>query len=72
MGWKDIKLPKGCKLIKIHKFLYMANGVSYNLEIDEFADGMFTGHGEHASDESQQLKSVTGKSLAAPCISNRP
>lgn len=63
MDMTGLNIPKGAKLIKIHKYLYMHNGSSYNLEVDEYSDGMFAGHGEHAADESQQLKSVTGKTL---------
>jgi hypothetical protein len=46
----------------------MVSGVIYHLEIDEFADGTFTGHGEHSTDKSNIIESVNGSSLEE-CIS---
>ncbi|MEZ4741275.1 MAG: hypothetical protein R3B45_02320 [Bdellovibrionota bacterium] len=63
MDWKKIKIPAGHRLLKAHTFMYMAGGATYRLEVDEYADGKFAGHGEHASDESQQLSSVIGTSV---------
>lgn len=62
-GWNKIKLPEGAKLFKIHHFTYMWKGSTFHLEVDEFADGSFTGHGEHSTDKSRVLESVSGKSL---------
>jgi hypothetical protein len=62
-GWNKMKLPEGAKLFKIHNFTYMWKGATYHLEVDEFADGSFTGHGEHSTDKSRVLESVSGKSI---------
>jgi len=63
MDWGKIKVPGGNRLLKVHSFMYMVEGITYTLAVDEYSDGKFTGHGEHASDESQQLSSVVGKSI---------
>lgn len=62
-GWQKVKIPEGAKLFRVHNFTYMVRGVNYLLEIDEFQDGTFTGHGEHSTDKSRVLESVSGKSL---------
>jgi hypothetical protein len=41
----------------------MIKGVTYHLEVDEFADGTFIGHGEHSTDKNSLLESVNGKSV---------
>lgn len=61
-GWNKIKLPEGARLFKVHHFTYMWKGATYLFEVDEFADGSFTGHGEHSTDKSRVLESVSGKS----------
>jgi hypothetical protein len=63
MSWKDIKVHSGGKLFKVHNFTYMVKGSTYLLEVDEFADGTFTGHGEHSSDRNSFVESVSGKSV---------
>ncbi len=63
MNWKAVQLPEGSKLFKVHSFTYMRRGVTYLLEVDEFSDGTFTGHGEHSTDKNTVLESVSGKSL---------
>jgi len=63
MTWKNVKLNSAAKLFKIHNFTYIQAGTTYSLEVDEFADGSFTGHGEHATDKSSVVKSVSGTSL---------
>jgi hypothetical protein len=62
-SWKKVKVPSGCKLFKVHNFTFMVSGVIYLLEVDEFMDGSFTGHGEHSTDKSNVIESVNGKSL---------
>lgn len=62
-GWKNIKVTSGCKLFKVHNFTYMDSGTIYHLEIDEFADGSYTGHGEHSTDKSNIIESVNGSSV---------
>lgn len=62
-GWKNVKLPVGCKLFKVHHFTFMLSGTIYHFEIDEFSDGTFTGHGEHSTDKSSVIESVNGNSL---------
>ena len=63
MDWEKIKVPGGNRLIKAHSFMYMVEGTTYKIGIDEYSDGKFTGHGEHSSDESQQLSSVVGGTI---------
>jgi hypothetical protein len=41
----------------------MGDGNTFEIEIHEFPDGTFTGHGGHSTDDLQQLKSVSKKSL---------
>jgi hypothetical protein len=63
MEWKKVKLPNGAKLFKVHNFNFLHSGVNYNLEVDEYADGTFTGHGEHATDKNNMVESVSGKTI---------
>ena len=63
MDWKKTKVPDGAKLFKMHNFTFMLKGVTYHLQVDESADGTFTGHGEHSTDKNTILASVSGKSV---------
>jgi hypothetical protein len=63
MNWKALKLPEGGKLFMVHTFTYMHKGTTYHFEVDEYGDGTFSGHGEHSTDKSSVLASVSGKSL---------
>ena len=63
MNWKAVAKPDGSKLFKVHTFTFVHKGANYHLEIDESADGAFTGHGEHSTDKNTVLASVTGKSV---------
>ena len=63
MNWKKLSIPDGAKIFKIHNFTYMVKGQNFHLEVDEYADGNFTGHGEHSTDKNTVLESVSGKSL---------
>lgn len=63
MDWRNAKVPQGCKLFKAHHFTFMHRGHTYSLEIDEYADGSFAGHGEHSTDKSNAVESVSGKTL---------
>jgi hypothetical protein len=65
MAWNDIDVPTGGKLFKIQRFTYIYKGVHYTIEIDEFADGLCTAHGEHATDRNYVLESVSGNSPEA-------
>jgi hypothetical protein len=69
MNWKNIKISQGSKLFKQHSFMYMHKGVNYILEVDEFHNGTFTGHGESSVDKNFVLESVTGNSIE-DCIQN--
>lgn len=69
MNWKKIQLPEGSKLFMVHNFTYMHKGTNYHLEISEFADGSFAGHGEHSTDKSSVLASVSGASIE-DCVQN--
>lgn len=59
MEWKKVTVPTGCKLFKSHTFTYLHKGTTYRLEIDEFSDGTYTGHGEHSTDKSSVIESVS-------------
>ena len=63
MDWKKTKVPEGSKLFKAHNFTYLIKGTNYSLEVQEFLDGSFSGHGEHSTDKNTVLASVSGKSL---------
>ena len=68
MNWKKVQAPEGAKLFKVHNFTYMSKGTTWHLEVDEFADGNYSGHGEHSTDKSSVLESVSGKSME-DCVS---
>jgi hypothetical protein len=63
MDWKNVKIPAGSRLFKVHNFTFMHKGTNYVLEIDEFRDGSWSGHGEHSTDKASVIESVSGKSL---------
>ena len=63
MNWNKVTVPDGAKLFQIHDFAFMYKGNTYKLEVDAFVDGTFTGHGEHSTDKSHVLASVSGKSV---------
>ena len=65
MEWKKTKVPPGCRLFKSHNFTFMNKGVSFHLEVDEYNDGSYTGHGEHSTDKNLVIESVNGTSLEA-------
>ena len=67
--WKTLSLPKGAKLLKSHTFSYMFRGDTFELEVDEYSNGDYFGHGEHATDESSVIESVTGDSVKN-CLEN--
>lgn len=64
--WKQANIGAG-KLFKVHNFTYMFKGTTYHIEIDEFANGTYSGHGEHSTDKSSVLESVSGTS-AKDCL----
>jgi hypothetical protein len=61
--WKDASIPDGSKLFRSHVFTFMHGGNTFALEIDEFKDASFTGHGEHTIDKSCVIESVSGTSI---------
>ena len=63
MDWARINIPSSSKLMKVHNFLYLEKGVTWKLEVNEYSATHFAGFGEHSSDESQQLPSVSAESL---------
>lgn len=63
MDWKTVKVPQGGRLFKIHNFTFMYKGVNYLLEVDEYADGTCSGHGEHSTDKNFIIESVAGKNV---------
>ncbi len=68
MSWKSASLPSGSKLFKVHNFNFLYQGTNFHIEIDEYSDGTFTGHGENATDQSYVIESVSGKTLEE-CLS---
>ena len=69
MDWKKVKFPDGAKIFQVHNFTVMYKGTTYHLEVDEYSDGTFSGHGEHSTDKSTILASVSGRS-AEECVSS--
>lgn len=67
MDWKSVQIPSGCKVFRVQTFMVMISGKTFSLEIDEYSDGSFTGHGEQTNDDSTVLASVTAKS-AEECL----
>ncbi len=63
MSWKNANLDASAKLFKVNNFTYIKDGITYSLEVDEFLDGACTGHGEHATDKSSVIQSVSGSSI---------
>ena len=63
MDWKKAKIPSGGRLFKVHNFTFMRKGVTYHLEVDEYNDGAFTGHGEHSTDKNLMIESVSATSV---------
>lgn len=63
--WKSLKLAPGGKLFKVHTFNLIHNGINFNLEVDEYNDGTFTGHGEHSTDKNFVIESVSGSDMKA-------
>ncbi len=63
MEWKNLTLPAGAKLFKMHHFTFIHKGSNYSLEIDEYLDGHFAGYGEHSTDKNFYVESVSGKTL---------
>ena len=64
MDWKKTRIPAGTKLFMVHSFTYMTKGRTFILEVDEFSDGTFTGHGEQSTDRSHVVESVSGKTVS--------
>ena len=63
MEWKSVSLPGSSKLFKVHNFNFLHNGVNFLLEVDEYSDGSFSGHGEHSTDKNFVIESVSGSTL---------
>ena len=63
MTWNSIQLPEGGRLFKAHNFTFMYKGSNFTIEVDEFSDGTFSGHAEHARDKNLQIESVSGRSV---------
>ena len=43
---KDQGVTLGAKLFKVHSFIFIYRGSTFSLEVDEFPDGLCSGHGE--------------------------
>ncbi len=65
MDWKGVKIPKGNRIFRSHKFTYMHGGSNFIIEIDEGLDGASTGHSELSTDSSGIVPSVSGSSVQA-------
>lgn len=63
MNWDSVRLPEGSKLLRIHRFTYMHQGVNYVFEVNEMGPGSWIGHGEHATDQNSVIPSVNGATL---------
>ena len=63
MDWSAVSLPSGSKLFRVHYFTFLHAGSNYVIEVNEFADGTFSGHGEHANDKNLQIEPVNGKNV---------
>jgi len=58
-----VKLPSGMKLFRVHHFNLMVKGDNFELEVDEYADGVFSGHAQHSTDKNFMIESTTGSSI---------
>jgi hypothetical protein len=63
MNWKNVNIPDGSKLFRIHNFTFMHQGGNYVFEISEMGEGHWIGHGEHATDKNSVIPSVNGPTL---------
>lgn len=63
MNWKSVEIPANYKVFRAHTFMIMNSGKTFTIEVDEYSDGTFTGHGEQTNDDSTVLASVTGTSV---------
>ncbi len=62
MDWNAIKVPEGAKLFKVHNYNYMFKGTNYLIELNEYSDSKWVGHGEHATDKNSVVPTVSGSS----------
>ena len=67
MNWESVKSPEGAKLFKVHNYTYMYKGANYLIELNEYGDSKWVGHGEHATDKNSVVPSVNGSS-AEECL----
>jgi hypothetical protein len=61
--WKTVKLGDKDKFFKIHHFLFMYKGKSFNIEVQESLTGDFMAHADNNSDPHDAVKSCHGKTL---------
>lgn len=62
-SWAHVKKSEKSKLYRIHHFLFMSGGFSYNVEIQEDPTGIYTAHADNTSDPHDSIPPQTGKSL---------
>ncbi len=63
MDWKATKVPEGSKLFRIHRFNFLHQGINYLFELNELGPTVWVGHGEHATDQSSVIPSVTASTM---------
>ncbi len=54
--------PKG-KLLKVSQFLYVIEGQSFSIQIQEAPDGMLTAYTESTSDPHEAFRPISGSNL---------
>lgn len=62
-GWARVPTQEKTKLFKIHQFLLMSQGKTYNIEIQESVGGDFLAHADNTADPHDAIKSCGGATL---------
>lgn len=62
-GWTQVKVKDREKLYKMHHFLFMKDGHSFDIEIQESLQGDFTAHADNTTDPHDAIKSLGGSTL---------
>jgi len=62
-SWKSVTISERERLFRISNYLFVSQGRSYSIEVQEAPDGTFLAHGENTSDPHDVLRSVTGTTM---------
>lgn len=62
-AWTSVKVGDKQKLYRLHHFLFLSGGKTYNIEVQEGHAGEFLAHADNTSDPHEAIKSVSGTSL---------